>query len=219
MTITYTLGTPVPNGISGQFKITHYTIPQEDDPYFHRYGGYDGKGGGNIAITDNNGASWERKLIANMWFAVGNPGDVNNYSVLYNGTGYLNDPNEKQYYGKYLHVAVAEYHGTSPDDPHSLFEILDEKPKPCGGVLEPLTPNAQEVTIAVSQDFLGSGKLYDCDQRFIIDAYPSVIFKIGDAGTFHDQKHFDIYVGEMHKEDFDALYPTPLTGVLVQQVQ
>lgn len=59
---------------------------------------------------------------------------------------------------------------------------------------------------------------YTCGQKFTIDLYPGKIFKIGDAGTFKDRDHFDIYVGEMHKETFDAQFPSPLSGY-VQQVQ
>jgi YD repeat-containing protein len=211
---------PVPGGISGQFTITHYTIPQESDPYFHRYGGSDDKGGGNIAITADNGATWKYQFIAVLNFAVGNF-DGDNWSVLVNGSGYFNDSNEHNYQGKYLHVAVAGYSTTS--SPYNLFEILDEKPKPCGGsVLKPL--EAQEVTIAVNETFLNTGQ-YTCGQKFTIDLYPGKIFIIGDAGTFKDPvtkqpdyDHFDIYVGQMHKRDFDVSYPHPLSGY-VQQVQ
>jgi RHS repeat-associated protein len=214
---TICLGMPVPNGISGDFTITHYTIPEEDDHYFHRDGGYDGKGGGFIPLATNNTWKNQYAFISVYAFAVGNTKD-DHWSVLVNGSGFLNEPGD-QNYGKYLHVAVPDYSTTFP---YSLFEILDGKPTPCGGsVLESLR-DSQEVTIAVNEQLLRSG-YYTCGEKFTIDLYPGKIFKIGDGGTFQnknddDPNHFDIYVGEMHKEDFDRLYPQPLSGY-VQQVQ
>ena len=221
VTIPTSLGTPVNASQSsicmapisiplGQYLITHYVIVEENDPYFNQIDG-------NIPIATGSGWDYIFAKISVYHFAYGNASNPA-WSVNVNGTGILNDPRDAQY-GRYLHV-YASRDGSHPW-PHTLFEFLGQQPQPaCGGALEAWSQNAQEVTIAVSQDFLNKSQGYTCGEKFTIDLYPGKIFKIADAGTFTDHDHFDIYVGPMQKGNFDTAFGNVTSKHYnVQQVQ
>jgi 3D (Asp-Asp-Asp) domain-containing protein len=77
---------------------------------------------------------------------------------------------------------------------------LEQPPSACGIPLE------KDATIAVSRDYIGPGKPYQCGDQYYIESYGDKKFTITDTGTFPDKNHFDVFVGEQYHNDFYTNY-------------
>ena len=58
----------------------------------------------------------------------------------------------------------------------------------------------KEKTVAADLDY------YSCGDQFKIEGFGDTIFTVTDNGSELGRYHFDIFIGAMHKEDFDRDY-------------
>lgn len=192
--------TPLPtpifkNWLPDKFRITHYAIVRDDDPFYTNRTG-------NIPIYRMGEAvTWEETPVYD--FVVGRAEgiecDLNcrNWSVYVQGSGKITKGDHS---GQYLHTLIDSSLFPPGFQQHAVYEYLDSPPCACATYIE------KEATIAVSADALQRG-VYHCGDKYYIDGYDDKVFTVTDTGSFGDEEHFDIYVGEQFFADFQINYP------------
>jgi hypothetical protein len=197
--------TPTPDCLKNwrpdKFKISHYAIVQENDPFFTPN---DQSWSNQVPIESGNNTALMSVPVFRFYVgnAKSNTCDENckNWSVLFQGAGMLTESaslsmsNGKRYVQADDHNKPVFY-GYQFD---AAYYFVDEPFGACGSGY----PLVADATLAVPKGELGysaaDGKPFTCGDKYYIEGFGDTIFTVKDTGSFvneNGQEHFDIFVG------------------------